>query len=121
MLYSILIYGVEGVAESQTPEETEAMFQKHKDLRARLTEEGTYRGSVKLMAPSTACHIAEKDRDTVVMDGPFAESKEQFLGYYLVESDSLDYVIEAAKALPQGIANMEVRAVDWAGGPLLDG
>lgn len=116
MLYSILIFGVEGVAEALPEADHAALLEKHKTLRARLEAEGTYRGSVQLMAPSSASHIVEKNSKTIVMDGPFAESKEQFLGFYLVECDDIGYALQAAAELPQGIAHMEVRAVKWSGG-----
>jgi hypothetical protein len=38
------------------------------------------------------------------------------LGFYLVECDTMEEALEAAKALPQGVAHMEVRAVNWTGG-----
>jgi hypothetical protein len=51
-----------------------------------------------------------------VLDGPYAESKEQILGFYLVECTTIEEAVEAAEALPQGVAHMEVRPVSWAGG-----
>lgn len=118
MLYSILIFGAEDVADSLSPEAHEALLQKHRDLKARLETEGTYRGSVQMMPPSTATHVRDRGRGTEVLDGPYTESKEQFLGYYLIESDDLGYVQQAARDLPQGVATMEIRAVAWAGGPV---
>ncbi len=116
MLYSLLIYGIEGVAEALPPEEQEALLDKHRALQARLQQDGTYRGAVQLMPPSSASHVTEKAAEAVLMDGPFAESKEQFLGFYLIECESFDYAVEAARALPQGIAHVEVRAVRWSSG-----
>ena len=52
----------------------------------------------------------------MVLDGPYSESKEQILGFYMIECDSIDAALEAAKALPRGVAYMEVRPVNWAGG-----
>ena len=68
------------------------------------------------MPPSAAMNVQDKGSGTMVLDGPFSESKEQILGFYMVECDSIDVALEAAKALPQGIAKMEVRPVNWAGG-----
>ncbi len=118
MLYSVLIFGAEGVAQSLSPEAHEALLQKHRDLQARLEAEGTYRGSVQLMPPSTATHVRDRGQGTELLDGPFAESKEQFLGFYLIECDDIAYAQQAARDLPQGVMTMEVRAAAWAGGPL---
>ncbi len=116
MLYSILIFGVEGVVDALGEKEHEALLDKHRALQERLEREGTYRGAVQLMPPSSAVHVSQQGRDAILMDGPFAESKEQFLGFYLIECETLDYAIQAAKELPQGVAKMEVRAVNWSGG-----
>lgn len=118
MLYSLLIFGAEGVAQSLPSEAHEALLQKHRDLQARLTAEGTFRGSVQLMPPSTATHIRDTGQGTELLDGPFAESKEQFLGFYLIECDDIFYAQQAALDLPQGVMTIEVRAAAWAGGPL---
>ena len=121
MLYSVLIFGAEGVAESLSPEAHQALLQKHRDLKARLGAEGTYRGSVQLMPPSTATHLQDRGQGVELLDGPFAESKEQFLGYYLIECEDVGYAQQAARELPQGVATMEVRAVAWARGAVVTG
>lgn len=116
MLYSILIFGVEGVVEALPETDQETLLDKHCALWARLEREGTYRGSVQMMAPSSAVHLTQAANATLLVDGPFAESKEQFLGFYLIECDNLNYALDAARELPQGIAHMEVRAVNWSAG-----
>lgn len=116
MLFTILIYGAEGVAEHLPAAEREALLQKHRDLQARLQAEGKYRGAVQLMPPSTARNVKNQGSGMLVLDGPFAESKEQILGFYLVECDTIEEALEAAMALPQEVAWMEVRPVSWVGG-----
>lgn len=116
MLYTILIFGAEGVADRLPAGEFEALLKQHRDLQARLKADGTFRGAVQLMRPSTAMNVQEKGGQVVVLDGPFAESKEQILGFYLMECNGIEEAIEAATALPQGVAKMEVRPVNWAGG-----
>jgi len=116
MLFTILVYGVDGLAEHLPPADREAILQKHRDLQAKLTAAGKYRGAVQLMPPSTAMNVQDKGTGVRVLDGPYAESKEQILGFYLIECDTMKEALEAAKALPQGIAYMEVRPVSWAGG-----
>lgn len=111
MLYTILIYGVEGLTERLPEAEYEALLQKHRDLQGKLEREGTYRGAVRLMPPSTAMNVQDTGSGVRVLDGPYAESKEQILGFYLMECETIEEALEAAKALPQGIAYMEVRPV----------
>lgn len=117
MHYSILIYAVDGIFERLTEEQQEAALQKHRDLQAKLTEEGRLGAVAKLMATSAAMTVRSQGQSVVVLDGPFAETKEQLLGFYVVECDSIEDAIEAAKQLPQGIAAMEVRPIAWLGGP----
>jgi hypothetical protein len=114
VLFTILIYGAEGLAERLPAAEQEALMQKHRDLQAKLQALGKYRAAVQLMPPSTAMNV--QDKGGGVRDGPYAESKEQILGFYLIECETMEEALEAAKALPQGVAHMEVRPVNWAGG-----
>ncbi len=116
MLYTILIFGVEGLAERLPEKERAALLKTHRDLQAKLQAEGKFRGAVQLMPPSAAMHVREVGENVLVLDGPFAESKEQILGFYLIECETIEEALEAAKALPQGVAHMEARPVRWAGG-----
>jgi hypothetical protein len=116
VLFTILIFGAEGLAERLPAKEQEALLQRHRDLQEKLQAEGKYRGAVRLMPPSTAMNVQDKGSGVRVLDGPYAESKEQILGFYLVECETIEEAISAAKALPQGVAHMEVRPVNWAGG-----
>lgn len=116
MLFTMLIYGAEGLAERLPATEQEALLQKHRELQAKLQAEGRLRGAVQLMPPSTAMNVQDKGGGVRVLDGPYAESKEQILGFYLIECETMEEALEAAKALPQGVAFMEVRPVSWAGG-----
>lgn len=115
MLYSVLIYGVEGVFERLPPAEQEAILQKHRDLQAKLGRDGRMGPTAKLMATSAAVTVRQDGQSVVVMDGPFAETKEQLLGFYVIECDTIDQAIEAAKQLPVDVASMEVRPVSWFG------
>ena len=118
MMYSILIYGVDGVFDRLPAAEQEARMQQHRDLQAELAAKDALGPVVKLMSPTSAITVRQQGDSTVVLDGPFAETKEQFLGLYMVECDSIDEAIAAAKKLPQDISSYEIRPVDWAGGSL---
>lgn len=73
MLFTILIYGAEGLAERLPPAEQEALMQKHRDLQAKLQALGKYRAAVQLMSPSTAMNVQDKGGGLRVLDGPYAE------------------------------------------------
>jgi hypothetical protein len=114
MLYSVLIYAVEGVFERLSEEEQGEALAKHVALQEQLKASDRFRGAVRLMPASTAMTVKTQGEKTIVLDGPFAETKEQIGGFYMFEADTIDEAIEAAKMLPQGIAKMEVRPVFWA-------
>jgi hypothetical protein len=76
VLFTILIYGVEGLAERLPPAERAAILQKHRDLQAKLLAAGKYRGAVQLMPPSTAMNVQDKGLGIRALDRPYAESKE---------------------------------------------
>jgi hypothetical protein len=98
MLYAFLCCHDEAVVNSWTKEEDEAVLAK----RARVTEKLTARGklgpAVRLM-PTTTATTVRMGRDPVVLDGPFAETKEALLGFYLIDCESLDEAIDVAKQI----------------------
>jgi hypothetical protein len=98
MLYSILCYDREDVVGAWTKEQDALVMTK---LRAALDElEGQGRlGPVVRLMPTTTATTLRKGRDAVVLDGPFAETKEQLLGVFVVDCPSLEQAIEAAKSL----------------------
>ena len=115
MIFSILIYGDEAINDC-LPEETLAgVMEKHAALQDKYAKGDRFLGSAKLMPSSSAVTVSSGEPD-VVTDGPFAESKEQFLGLYLLDCENLEEAIEAAKMLSFTHHKFEVRAVEWLGG-----
>jgi hypothetical protein len=99
MLYAILCYHDEDVTCSWTKEEDAAVMAKLQAVQQRLANEGRL-GPVVRLLPTTAATTLRKDRDPpLVIDGPFAETKEQLLGFYVVDCASLDEVLEIARDL----------------------
>lgn len=99
MLYAILCYNQEDVVCAWSKEEDEAVMAKLSVVQERLAREGRL-GPVARLMPTTAATTLRKDRDPpLVLDGPFAETKEQLLGFYIVDCDSLDGALEIAKDL----------------------
>ncbi|MCY6380258.1 YciI family protein [Hoeflea prorocentri] len=120
MQYAILIYGTEGFFERLPEEEQEIALQHHRDLQAELDEKGTLGPVARLMDTSSAMTVRKRGESVLVLDGPFAETKEQLLGLYIIECASIDEAIEQAKKLPAGVAAYEVRPVGWGGGTISD-
>jgi len=103
MLYAILCYHSEDVVGSWTKEEDDAVMARLAVVHEKLAREGRL-GPVARLLPTTAATTLRKDQDPpLVLDGPFAETKEQLLGFYLVEGGSLEEILDAARDL--GAAN----------------
>ncbi len=116
MHYAILIYASEGFFDRLPEDEQERALDQHRALQKELNAKGTLGAVAKLMDTSAAMTIRKQGDNLLVLDGPFAETKEQLLGLYLVECESIDDAIEQAKKLPQDVAAYEVRPIGWIGG-----
>lgn len=118
MQYAILIYASEGFFDRLPEDEQEGALDQHRQLQKELNAKGSLGAVARLMDTSAAMTIRKQGDSLLVLDGPFAETKEQLLGLYLVECDNIDDAIEQAKKLPQGVAAYEVRPIGWMGGRL---
>ncbi|UYO45511.1 YciI family protein [Rhodopseudomonas palustris] len=99
MLYAILCYHDENFVGSWSREEDAAVMEKLKAVHGKLAEAGRL-GPVARLLPTTAATTLRKDSEPpVVIDGPFAETKEQLLGFYVVECDDLDGALDVARDL----------------------
>ena len=98
MLYAILCYDSEDVVGAWTKAEDEAAMARLQVVQDRLTADGRL-GPVARLLPTTAATTVRKGRESMVIDGPFAETKEQLLGFYVVDCDGLDQAIEVAQEL----------------------
>ena len=100
MKYFLGIYGDEQAGEGMTPEQQEASMQEWFKFDAELRESVTVLGGEGLHPTSTATTVRMRDGKTVTSDGPFAETKEQLGGFYLIDVPNLDKAIEAAGKMP---------------------
>ena len=116
MLYSVMIHSADAVFENLPPEEQATVLQKHREVQAELEAKNKLGPVAKLMGTHTAVTLRAEGEEVIVTDGPFSESKEQFLGLYFIEGDSLEEVIEVVKKLPQHTSIYEIRPVEWMGG-----
>jgi hypothetical protein len=96
MLYAILCYDSEEVVSAWTKEQDEAAIAGLLVVQEKLAREGRL-GSVARLMPTTAATTIRKAKEPIVIDGPFAETKEQLLGFFVVECDSLEQALETAK------------------------
>jgi hypothetical protein len=110
MKYALLIYGDENGLEGMSPDERQAMYEEYDKYAAWLVERGWMRGGEELASTKSATTVRIHDGEVLSTDGPFAETKEQLGGFFLIECDDLDQAIEAAGKLPGArIGSIEVR------------
>jgi hypothetical protein len=98
MLYAILCYHDEDAVGSWTKEQDDAVMQKLFVVQDKLTKQGRL-GPVARLLPTTAATTLRKENPPVVLDGPFAETKEQLLGFYIVDCANLDAALDVARDL----------------------
>ena len=101
MLYAILCYNDEAVVESWPQEEVDAVIAKRAVVTKKLAARGKL-GPVARLMPTTAATSIRSGRETLVIDGPFAETKEQLLGFYVVDCATLEEAIETASEMKRG-------------------
>jgi hypothetical protein len=101
MRYAILCYHDEDVVSGWTKEEDDAVLAKRAVVTRRLAAEGKL-GPVARLMPTTAAVTVRSGNEPLVIDGPFAETKEQFLGFYIIECETLEEAIEAARQMGHG-------------------
>ena len=112
MLYVILAYHVEDHVASWTSQEDAARMVDLNKVHDRLTQEGRLGPAARLGATQDAC-VLRGPGAGVVVDGPFTESKEQLLGFYVIDCADRDAAIAAARDLRQAnpSAMYEIRPV----------
>jgi hypothetical protein len=99
MLYTILCYNDEDVVWSWSKAEDAAVMARIAKVQERLAKGGKLGPSLRLL-PTTAATTLRKTQDPpLVIDGPFAETKEQLLGFYVVDVADLDEALDVAREL----------------------
>jgi hypothetical protein len=114
MLYAILCYNSEDVVGAWSKEEDDGVMAKLAVVEDKLAKQGRL-GPVARLLPTTSATTLRKNRgEPLVIDGPFAETKEQLLGFYLVDCATLDAALETARELAvanPGTGSYEIRPV----------
>src|SRR3990170_2293231 len=98
MLYAILCYHDQDTVGSWSKEQDAAVMQKLTVVQDKLAKQGRL-GPVARLLPTTAATTLRKDDPPVVIDGPYAETKEQLLGFYVVDCKNLDEAVNVARDL----------------------
>jgi hypothetical protein len=110
--YVMLIYGPEASDPSAGTAEAEQMFAEYGAFSADVKERGAFEAGEALQPISTATTVRVKDGDVLTTDGPFAETKEQLGGFYLLDCKDLDEAIELAARMPHArLGSIEIRPV----------
>jgi hypothetical protein len=110
--YLLLIYGAEGDWSELSEADQAAEMGRWEAYTKAITDEGIMRGGEALQPVAAATTVRVRDGQTQVTDGPFAETREQLGGYYMVECDTLDQAIEAARRIPNvDRGSVEVRPI----------
>jgi len=103
MLYTILCYNDEDVVWSWSKEEEDAVMARLGVVHEKLIKDGKLGPALRLL-PTTSATTLHKNQDPpLVIDGPFAETKEQLLGFYIIDCKNLDEALDVARDL--GAAN----------------
>lgn len=116
MQYLMMIYDVEADWAKMSASDQAAMYQEYGQFTQQITESGNYKGGHQLKPVATATTVRVRNGKRTVTDGPFAETKEQLGGFYLVDAKDLDEAISIAARIPSvKHGSIEVRPIVAAG------
>ena len=112
MQYMLLIYDTEGSMGAMTADQRNAFMGEYGAYTEGLRAAGKFVAGDGLQPTATATSVRVRDGKRIVTDGPFAETKEQLGGYYLIEAASLDDALDWAAKIPSSrLGTIEVRPV----------
>jgi hypothetical protein len=114
MLYAVLCYNDENAVGSWSKEEDDAVMARLAKVEDAMKAKGKLGPVARLLPTTSATTLRKNSGEPLIIDGPFAETKEQFLGFYTVDCDTLDEAIQFAKDLAvanPGLGSYEIRPV----------
>ncbi len=112
MQYLLLINDDEQLWGAMPEEQRNALYGEYMAFTGELQSRGILVGADQLQPSSTATVVSIRDGETIVTDGPFAETKEVLGGYYLIDVETLDEALEWAAKIPSArFGHIEVRPV----------
>jgi hypothetical protein len=108
----LLLYGDEKLSEGATPEDWQAEIEAHNAWTKEAIERGMTPGGDALQPVATAKTVRfENNQATLTTDGPYAETKEQLGGFYIIDCEDEAEALEMAAKLPMFTGSVEVRPV----------
>jgi hypothetical protein len=112
MQYLLLIYEREADWNAMSDKEKGAIFQEYMAFTQGIMKSGHHRAGDALQPVATATTVRVRNGKTVTTDGPFAETREQLGGYYLIEAKDLDEATSLAARIPTArYGSVEVRPI----------
>ena len=114
MLYAVLCYNDENAVATWTQEEDDAVMARLGKVEDAMKAKGKLGPVARLLPTTSATTLRKNPGEPLIIDGPFAETKEQFLGFYTVDCDTLEEAIQFAKDLAvanPGLGAYEIRPV----------
>lgn len=112
MNYLLLIYEDEKALHARDEKTRNQVFQEYGAFTASVRDGGQFVAGDALQPTSTATSVRVRDGETITTDGPFAETKEQLGGFYLVSAKDLDEAISLAARIPSArFGTIEVRPI----------
>ena len=115
MLYAIFCYDNEAITCAWSKEKDDAVMASLGEVQSKLAAKKRL-GPVARLMPTTTAMTVRKGKEPIVMDGPFAETKEQLLGFYIIECASLDAALETAQDLARASGSagaFEIRPIKF--------
>jgi hypothetical protein len=112
MQYLLMIYQNEAEAAKIDPAAGQKMMGEYQTFTQSIIESGNFKGGDRLQPASTATTVRVRDGKTLTTDGPFAETREQLGGYYMIDAKDLDAAIAIAARIPGArVGSIEVRPI----------
>ena len=119
MQYMLLIYDDEQTMAAMSEDERGALHAAYGSFTQELQSAGAMTGGAPLDSIRTATSVRVRNGETLTTDGPFAETKEQLGGYYLIEARDLNEAIQVASRIPGARhGSIEVRPIQEMGAPI---
>jgi hypothetical protein len=116
MQYMLLIYDAEKELAKMSKEEGEQFFGEYMKFTAEIQASGNYVAGDPLQSVETATTVRIRSGKTQIVDGPFAETREQLGGYYVIKAKDLDEATKIAARVPSArIGSIEIRPIQEMG------